>query len=167
MAKKVAKKVEKKAAPKKAAPKKAAPKKAAPKKAAPKKAAPKKAAPKKAVVKKAAPKKVAPKKVAPKKAVKIKAVKTKGEFIKHLQAVITSVELSQKASDEIFKAVFEILAVSVKKNTRFQVPSFGTFSVAKRKARWGRNPQKPEEKIKIKASKTMKFKPSTKIKERL
>ncbi len=97
---------------------------------------------------------------------KVQAVKTKAEFIKQLTEMVESVELSQKAADEIFKAVFDILAVSLKKNQRFQVPNFGTFTVVKRKARWGRNPQ-TQEKIKIKASKTIKFKPATKVKESL
>jgi len=95
------------------------------------------------------------------------AVKTKAEFIKELQGQVEGVELSQKAADEVFKKIFEIIVTAVKKNERFAVPGFGTFALQKRKARWGRNPRDPEQKIKIKASKTIKFKLSSKIKEGL
>jgi nucleoid DNA-binding protein len=43
---------------------------------------------------------------------------------------------------------------------------FGTFTVRKRNARTGRNPQTGEE-IKIKASKTVGFKPGKQLKEQL
>ncbi len=144
---------------KKAAPKKAAVKKVAPKKAAVKKAAPKKVAPKKVVVKKAAPKKV----VAP-KVFKAKAIKTKADLIKQVKDSAPALELSTKAANELIDNLFGILSISIKKNARFTVPGFGTFTVKKRKARTGRNPQTGE-KIKIKAHKTVGFKPTPKLKE--
>ena len=47
---------------------------------------------------------------------------------------------------------------SLKKGIKVTLVGFGTFSVAKRKARNGRNP-KTNEAIKIKAKKVAKFKP--------
>lgn len=153
-----AKKTAKKAAPKKKAPaKKATAKKVAPKKKAPaKKAAPKKKTAAKKPVKKAAPKK---------KAWKPKAVSTKAELIANLKESVPA-ELSNKATNELVDNLFELLTLSIKKNQRFSVPGFGTFNVKKRKARWGHNPQTGE-KIKIKASKTVSFKPTPKFKDKL
>ena len=53
---------------------------------------------------------------------------------------------------------------SLKKNQRVMLVGFGTFGVSKRKARTGRNPQTGET-IKIKASKSVGFKPSKKFKD--
>ncbi len=151
------KKVAKKAPAKKAA----APKKAPAKKAAaPKKAPAKKAAaPKKAPAKKAAAPKKAP------VAWKPKPVSTKADLIASLKESVPA-ELSAKATNEIVDNLFNLLALSIKKNQRFTVPGFGTFNVKKRKARTGRNPQTGE-KIKIKASKTVGFKPTPKLKDML
>ena len=55
---------------------------------------------------------------------------------------------------------------AIKKEKRFAYPSFGTFTVRTRKARKGRNPQTGEE-IKIKASKTVGFKPAPTLKNSL
>ncbi|MBT5633626.1 MAG: HU family DNA-binding protein, partial [Nitrospina sp.] len=55
---------------------------------------------------------------------------------------------------------------AIKKEKRFAYPSFGTFTVRSRKARKGRNPRTGEE-IKIKASKTVGFKPAPTLKNSL
>jgi DNA-binding protein HU-beta len=52
----------------------------------------------------------------------------------------------------------------LKKGDTVSLVGFGSFKVAKRKARKGRNPQTGEE-IKIKASKTAKFTPGKSLKE--
>lgn len=72
-------------------------------------------------------------------------------------------ELSKKAVGDIVDSVFEHVGKAIKKDKRFAFPSFGTFNVKKRKARTGRNPQTGE-KIKIKASKTVGFKPAPTLK---
>ena len=63
------------------------------------------------------------------------------------------------------EAVNSVLT-NIKKNTKkgVQLIGFGSFNVTKRKARKGRNPQTGET-IKIKASKTVKFKPGAAYKE--
>jgi DNA-binding protein HU-beta len=75
-------------------------------------------------------------------------------------------ELSKKAVGEIIDSVFGTISKSIKKEKRFSYPEFGTFNVKKRKARTGRNPQTGE-KIKIKASKTVGFKPAPSFKSSL
>ena len=72
-------------------------------------------------------------------------------------------ELSKRLVSDIIDATFETVGKSVKKDKRFSYPSFGTFTVRNRKARMGRNPQTGEE-IKIKASKTVGFKPAPTLK---
>ena len=51
-----------------------------------------------------------------------------------------------------------------KKEGKYTVGTFGSFTIGKRKARKGRNPQTGEE-IKIKASKVLKFKPAAQLKK--
>jgi DNA-binding protein HU-beta len=63
-------------------------------------------------------------------------------------------------------ATFQAIAKTIKKEKRFAYPGFGTFTVRSRKARKGRNPQTGEE-IKIKASKTVGFKPAPTLKSSL
>lgn len=75
-------------------------------------------------------------------------------------------EISKAAVREIVDSVFDELTKAIKKDKRFQVPGFGTFTVKTRKARTGRNP-KTGEAMKIKASKTIGFKPSSSVKESL
>jgi DNA-binding protein HU-beta len=54
-------------------------------------------------------------------------------------------------------ALLGTITTSLKKNQRVQLAGFGTFTVAKRGARKGRNPRTGEA-IKIKASKSVRFK---------
>ena len=148
--------------------KKKAVKKVVAKKVVKKKAPAKKVVKKKAVAKKVVKKKAPAKKVVAKKAPKVfkaKAIKTKSELLEALKGSVQT-ELSTKAANEIIDNIFAILSISIKKNQRFSVPGFGTFNVKKRKARIGRNPQTGE-KIKIKASKTISFKPTPKLKKSL
>lgn len=51
-----------------------------------------------------------------------------------------------------------------KKEGKYTIGTFGTFSISKRAARKGRNPQTGEP-IKIKASKVLKFKPAMNLKK--
>ena len=75
-------------------------------------------------------------------------------------------ELTKKQVNEVVDAVFDSMAASIKKDGKFSFAGFGTFEVRKRKARTGRNPQTGET-IKIKASKTVGFKPAKALKDRL
>ncbi|MFQ5559251.1 MAG: HU family DNA-binding protein [Nitrospinota bacterium] len=90
---------------------------------------------------------------------------TKTELI---DAIIkaSKLEISKAAANTLFDASFEILSKSVKKDGRVAVPSFGVFKLTKRKARKGRNPRTGET-IKIKASKSVSFKPSAPLKRAL
>lgn len=67
---------------------------------------------------------------------------------------------AEKALGSFIKAVTNTL----KKGGKVALTGFGTFSVAKRKARVGRNPQTGKE-IKIPATKVPKFKPGKALKD--
>ena len=75
-------------------------------------------------------------------------------------------ELSKRLVSDVIDATFDSIGKSIKKDKRFSYPTFGTFTVRNRKARKGRNPQTGEE-IKIKASKTVGFKPAPTLKSSL
>ena len=83
----------------------------------------------------------------------------KGELI---EAVAKDLKSSKAEADRAVNSVLNIIKKNTKKGV--QLIGFGSFSVVKRKARKGRNPQTGEE-IKIKASRNVKFKAGTKYKE--
>ena len=85
---------------------------------------------------------------------------TKAELVNHIakEARIPKVS-AEKALNAFTGAVTKVL----KKGDRLTLTGFGTFSVAKRKARAGRNPQTGKE-IKIPARKVAKFKPGNLLK---
>ena len=58
----------------------------------------------------------------------------------------------------------EAIVKDLKKNGKFTLPSFGTFTVRKTKARKGVNPRTGAE-IKVKAGKTVRFKASPTLKK--
>jgi DNA-binding protein HU-beta len=72
-------------------------------------------------------------------------------------------ETSKRAAAEALEAVLTSIAKGIKKDGSVQLIGFGTFKVAKRAARTGRNP-KTGESMKIKASKSVRFTPSSTLK---
>lgn len=75
-------------------------------------------------------------------------------------------EASKRAAGDALDAVLEAIAKAVKKDGVVQLIGFGTFKVAKRAARTGRNP-KTGEALKIKASKSVRFVASSALKKTL
>ena len=74
--------------------------------------------------------------------------------------------LSKKSTSEVVDAVFSNIQKAVRKERRFSYPGFGTWTVRTRKARNGRNP-KTGAPIRIKASKTVGFRPAKELKGKL
>lgn len=78
---------------------------------------------------------------------------------KELTATIAEVSsLSQSKAEEILNTILQKIAESLKNGKSVKFVGFGNFSVSKREARKGRNPQTGEE-INIPAKKLVKFKP--------
>jgi len=75
-------------------------------------------------------------------------------------------ETSKAAAERALSAVIECIKSSVRKSKAVQLIGFGTFKVVNRKARHGVNP-KTGERIKIAASKSVKFSPGSDFKKSL
>jgi len=76
----------------------------------------------------------------------------KGDLVNEVAKVVSTKKEAQAAVDCVFSSITKAL----KKGDTLAVAGFGTFKVAQRKARKGRNPQTGEE-IDIKASNAPKF----------
>ncbi len=79
-------------------------------------------------------------------------------------AIAEKTELSKKDSEKALKALIEVVSEELKKGEKIQLIGFGTFEVAERAARTGKNPQTGKA-IKIPASKAPKFKAGKALKE--
>ena len=79
-------------------------------------------------------------------------------------AIVEKTELSKKDAEKAVKALTEVVADELKKGEKIQLVGFGTFEVADRPAREGRNP-KTGETMTIAASKTPKFKAGKALKD--
>ena len=73
-------------------------------------------------------------------------------------------DLSKKDAEAAVRAFTDTVADALKSGDKVQLVGFGTFEVAKRAARTGRNPQTGKE-MKIKASKAPKFKAGKALKD--
>ena len=67
-------------------------------------------------------------------------------------------DVTKKQAAAMVDAFVETIEKEVKKGEKVQLIGFGTFELRKRKARQGRNPQKPGEIVKIPATKAPVFK---------
>lgn len=85
----------------------------------------------------------------------------KTEFV---EAVAKEAKASKAAANELVNAVVAVVTKALKKGESVQITGFGTFEVAKRAARKGRNPATGKE-IKIPASKAPKFKAGAVLKK--
>lgn len=70
------------------------------------------------------------------------------------------------AAASAIDTLFDTMSKSLKKDGALSIAGFGGFKVTKRAARAGRNPQTGE-KIKIKASKSVRFRPAKALKDSL
>ena len=81
-------------------------------------------------------------------------------------AIAEKAELSKKDAEGAVKAFTDTVAEQLKAGEKIQLVGFGTFEVAERAARTGKNPQTGEA-IKIPASKAPKFKAGKALKDSL
>jgi DNA-binding protein HU-beta len=80
-----------------------------------------------------------------------------------LVAEVVKIVEKKKVAEEVVKSVLDSIAGALKRGEKVTLIGFGTFSVAKRAARTGRNPQTGKA-IKIKAKKVPKFAAGKKLK---
>jgi DNA-binding protein HU-beta len=83
-----------------------------------------------------------------------------------IEEVAKQMERSKAEAERAVNAVVEGVTAGLKKDNVVQLIGFGSFNIKRRKARKGRNPKTGEE-IKIKASKTVNFKPGKALKDKL
>ena len=81
-----------------------------------------------------------------------------------VDAIAKKASISKKDAEAAVKAFTEAVTAELKKGGKVQLVGFGTFEVAKRAAREGKNPQTGE-KIKIAACKAPKFKAGASLKQ--
>jgi len=89
----------------------------------------------------------------------------KAELVSSVQKNLGK-DTSKAAAEKAVTATVEAIAAALRKGKNVQLVGFGTFKVVNRKARLGVNP-KTGEKIKIKASKGVKFAVGKDLKSKL
>jgi DNA-binding protein HU-beta len=72
--------------------------------------------------------------------------------------------ITKSKAEAAFNSLIQSITISLKKGQKVTIVGFGTFSVAKRKARTGRNPQTGAP-IKIAARKVPKFSPGSDLRK--
>lgn len=88
---------------------------------------------------------------------------TKAELI---DKIAGDVEVSKALAEKLINSVTNNISKCLKKGDKITLTGFGTFSVSKRKARIGRNPQTGAE-IKIKATRVPRFKAGKLLKDQI
>ncbi|MDO8520359.1 MAG: HU family DNA-binding protein [Deltaproteobacteria bacterium] len=88
---------------------------------------------------------------------------TKAELIGQIAA---QTKCAKALAEKSLNAATNAIAKCLKKGDKITLTGFGTFSLAKRKARIGRNPQTGAE-IKIKAARVPKFKAGQALKSQV
>jgi DNA-binding protein HU-beta len=95
----------------------------------------------------------------------LKAPMNKAELVSSVQKTLGK-DTSKAAAEKAVTATIESMAAALRKGRNVQLIGFGTFKVVNRKARNGVNP-KTGERIKIKASKSVKFAVGKDLKSKL
>jgi len=85
---------------------------------------------------------------------------TKAELI---ASIGKEAKISKASAEKSLNAFTSCVTKALKKGDKLTLTGFGTFSVVKRRARTGRNPQTGKE-IKIPATRVAKFKPGNLLK---
>jgi DNA-binding protein HU-beta len=85
---------------------------------------------------------------------------TKAELI---ASIGKEAKISKAAAEKALNAFANTVMKALKKGDKMALTGFGTFSVARRRARTGRNPQTGKE-IRIPATRVAKFKPGNLLK---
>jgi len=82
-----------------------------------------------------------------------------------VEAIVKKTAITKKDASEALATVLEEITKALSKGEDVTLTGFGTFKVGARAAREGRNPKTGENKIKIPAMKTPKFKAGKGLKD--
>ena len=80
-----------------------------------------------------------------------------------IQKIASTMNQSKADAERTFDGILEIILTCLKGDEHVKIAGFGTYKVAKRKARIGRNPRTGEQ-IQISASQKVKFLPAKALK---
>ncbi len=83
-----------------------------------------------------------------------------------VESIAKAAEISKADAEKALNGTLAAIAESLKKGDKVTLIGFGTFSVSKRDARQGRNPQTGAA-IKIPAKKVVRFKAGSKLSEKI
>ncbi|MBQ1217379.1 MAG: HU family DNA-binding protein [Clostridia bacterium] len=75
-----------------------------------------------------------------------------------ISVVAEKLDISKKDATKVLDCCLDTITETLKAGDKVQLVGFGSFDVRERAAREGRNPQKPEETIKIPSTKVPVFK---------
>jgi DNA-binding protein HU-beta len=81
-----------------------------------------------------------------------------------IESIAGAADISKAAAEKALNGTLAAIAESLNQGNKVTLVGFGTFSVSKRDARQGRNPQTGKA-IKIPAKKVVKFKAGSKLSE--
>jgi DNA-binding protein HU-beta len=81
-----------------------------------------------------------------------------------MSKIATTLNQSKADAERTFDSILNLILDSLKNDEQVKIAGFGTYKVAKRKARIGRNPRTGEQ-IQIAASQKVKFLPAKALKE--
>ena len=82
-----------------------------------------------------------------------------------IDALAAKMQSDKATAEKILGAFVDVVTESLKAGQEVNISGFGSFSVTERKARMGVNPQNPEQKIQIAATKVPKFRAGNNLKK--
>jgi DNA-binding protein HU-beta len=91
---------------------------------------------------------------------------TKAQFVESLKDSLPDVFTTKASAEKTFDAFCNIMAKGISSGEGVRLPNVGSFTVAERSARTGRNPQTGQS-INIPAKKVVKFSAAKTLKEDL
>ena len=82
-----------------------------------------------------------------------------------IETLANKMVLGKQDAEKALQAFVDVVTEALKNGQEVNISGFGAFSVSQRAARMGVNPQHPEQKIQIAATKVPKFKAGKGLKE--
>jgi DNA-binding protein HU-beta len=82
-----------------------------------------------------------------------------------IDALVAKLTVSKQEAENILHGFVDVVTEALKNGQEVNISGFGSFVVVARSARMGVNPQKPDEKIQIAATKVPKFRAGKNLKD--
>lgn len=82
-----------------------------------------------------------------------------------IEALANKIGTGKSDAEKMLQAFIEVVTEVLKSGQEVNISGFGSFVVMQRSARMGVNPQRPEEKISIPATKVPKFRAGKNLKD--